>query len=534
MKFQRTPFGLITGTFLLIITCVGIALLGAQLWKMGGIDSEHFMIVAECLCFALWLRIYLFISDFAKTRNRNISGEKSHKCIRILTVVLLIFFFAACIVQIFFRTRQGEADISSFALTYDYPEVASYDASLAAASFPLTSLYVGMLRFLFSFLGNKAEVVFAFRTILQTIAGLFMFIRVRREAGKIAGLYVLIGMGILPFFIGEEDILSANTLAAVFATIILLFYSYGITGLWEKREKRKFLWAFGLSGVLGGFLGGYHPAFIAIFLSGLIGIWGIQRKGGSDHNKGISFGVFTLGWLCGLAASVFLIAYGNQCTFAKQFFLWVQPFENFSIPQMISVELSQNMVFDAIILILSLYAALHFICHKVSIGMVDAFMLILLSVYQFLGKADSTWGFLLCLLWINISGYGIFGFIDSEKAKEEEATEETAKEIEKNTKVTEEPTEEVADDVTDAEDVAEEEEIINEPDDGANEDIDELEECEDEEDEQEEKDKEIKFIPNPLPLPKEHERKEMDFLLDASDDDDYLVDISDRDDFDIL
>lgn len=374
-----------------------------------------------------------------------------------------------------------------------------------------TYVYLTLLHLVCLLFGNKIAAAVVLQVILQLMAFIFLYFAVRRLAGAVPALVMLAFAMLSPGLIRESGELSPGMLFLFFFAAVMAF------GAWLSSKGRP--WAFGLAGVLGGAVCYLDVSgiLLLVYILGLAFLKPDQEPAEKRKVRfGSSFQIWSLGgFLAGffvLIAADALFCGKNVGNILEAWMALYSPGE-FELPQALSAEgISGEVILLSCCLLPGIYS---FWCRKKKERFrIWIFMVILSGGLQCLQMTaeELDGSTLLYILLSVLAGVGIRE-IFSEPVKAPDHMEQT-------------PFKQ-----------AEEEEftILREFDkDRKTQDMQE-EKAENKERKEEEKaqKQQINYIENPLPLPKKHEKKVMDYKISCAVQDDFDFPVEDNDDFDL-
>lgn len=362
-----------------------------------------------------------------------------------------------------------------------------------------TWLYLQFLHILLLLLGNKAAVAVGVQIILQLLAGLALGCSVRRLAGKLAGVITVAFWMLSPYMADKALELSP---ACLF--LVLYVIAFGLIGIQLKRNRRNPA-VIVLLGILAGIVSCLDLFGFTLFLL-FAADFGVKREGREqlESKAGVFLGCGVFGGLLGFVGAIAGAALSCGREFMPMLRDWAESYQvkSFSLTTVLRAE---GFYVDFVLLFAFLAVGIYtFWCHKdferQGIWMGITFILTMLLGLQLLtantGSTAYLYGFLAVL-----AGVAAELMLAEEKAPAK-AAERAGTE------------KETAAEETFA--AAEEEESV----------------CEKMAAEEASR---LQLLENPLPLPKKHEHKVMDYRLKEMEEDNYDFDVyvSDEDDFDV-
>ena len=390
--------------------------------------------------------------------------------------------------------------------------------------------YTALLSTVFSFIGNKVMAGIVLQLVLQIIAMLFLYFALRLLTGSVTALCTVAFMAASPVFMADMCSLTPQGL-------YLLLYSIGLwfTGAYLKGEvktgyRKKGSYAIFL--LLGFYIGIVSYLDIVgvtlLFFAGM-GFIAVRKKTGDTERQrrkdrighknknihiGIQFAVIMAASVLAFAGLAELAALYTGRPFADILTSWISQYGNnislnYSIPQP-----DMRMAVSAAVYFTASFYAVGFIMNKNQKA--DAWILLLLALtaVSITGIGRMDYGIFAVAVWGVMAGLGIssIGETGNEKMVAfPDGKEQQAAVSGEDTGFLEE-----TDHIKAAGNEAGEKAEI------------------DEEPNNKDTVREIKFIENPLPLPRKHVKKEMDYGMEVSDERmEYDISADENDDFDI-
>lgn len=382
------------------------------------------------------------------------------------------------------------------------------DSVIAGNIHGASYVYTVLLSSVFSFMGNKVMAGIVLQLVLQILAMLFIYFAVRIIAGRIAALTVLGFMAFTTVFVSDIYRLEPQSLYLLFFAIGLWLTGLSLKGVYLQSYRQKACYAlFALLGIYIGIVAYLDILGIALFLFVGLGFLHKDRKNRKKEKAecaACSFGLQFLAVLAGMlfimALFLFLYARNSGQSFFHALSVWTGQY---------GIEIDTGRFFcffgmspfeSFIISFLSSFLIVGFWINKRQ--RTDAWMLLLIlytAAYTG-GAVKMETGSFAVVLWGVLAGFGIRSIGTEELI--ECTLELPAGECDTEAKDLEEGNGmEMIKDITI-------EELDAEP--------------------------KIRFIENPLPLPKKHVPREMNYGLDVTDEDlDFDVHTNEYDDFDL-
>ncbi len=478
--------------------------------------NEYVKIGVACLSFALTTGLFFLIRKLIEERWKD-TTENGMKRERVAEAVAVIFVFVAGIVLriLFLKNTGDEAAYFTWASVDGQP--------LMSVSHGAQQLYLGLLRGLFLFTGNKYMSGIILQIILQILMTLVWYLAVRKMAGQIASFVVATGIMLLPQSIHMGLVYSPKILYLLLFGFVLLLMS----GLWNRFNTQSELqWYSWLHTIVLGCAMGY---MIYLDITGMVLIvlvlftLAIQshpvEEPYTNIQKLLQILLVLLACVASLIGSFFVETLLKGGTLVSATDNWFNLFVCKGMPSldgfggMLSIDLSNSITALAAAAILFM-AALAFWVHKSKEMQMPwfavAIVLGILYACNFCA-ASMQCDYMFVLMILLMAGVGIRAiFIEKENKvavilpateSKESTSVATPVAMPAPTPVTVSQTTAVNSSVEPAAQVPE---------------------------------KKINYIENPLPLPKKHIKRTMGYRLDVPEEAmKYDIEVSDNDDFDL-
>ena len=380
--------------------------------------------------------------------------------------------------------------------------------SLPTVSHGASYLYTGMLSTLFSLFGNKQTVAIVMQIILQLAGILLFYFAVKNLAGR---MEAVISMAVLVFFPAmvkySFTLMPENLYFCLFSGMLFLIALY--KKFEEKRERKT-----GVSVILLALIGigiGYMSYLDVIGILLLVGacfvILAKKRKSGRNITY---ISVVSGASVVTLLAMFFAEAFFENATVFGAFFAWWNLyFTKFAWNYMIAGP-DVTLVCNLLICAGAAWCIFSFLRKKEDKGCFYMLSLVVLSLMVSFGSQNMSYQLLITAFWSVLAALGITSVMF---VKEKTVEAETAGNVLMVADVCEKETK--------TETVKTQMEEIH------------IENLENNDTENSEK-KSVQFIENPLPLPKKHVKKVMDYKFEPEEHlMKYDIEVSDDDDFDL-
>lgn len=436
----------------------------------------------------LWLiltgLLVLVVSVLTRRLPVKKAGSKRSALVAEGLVVVLLFavgcFLRAC----------GMTDAGSGTAYFELAKVAE-GQTVPAQMQGAVSVYLYLLHFVFWLFGNHFVAGIWLQIVLQMIAGFFFYRAVRKLSGVAASLVTLGFVMLGPLMVSQSLVLSPEMLFLAMYAIVLYLCVCCICG-----GKRR--WFCLLAGVAVSAVCYLDIMGISLLLMMLVGL--LLVRGGEEALSGrfVCAALCILG--CGGGFALFLLARSliSGQAFGEVFFTWWRLFcpTGFALPGMLDVY-NPSIEMLCLLLVMALGIFSFWCCYeeeRLSIWSCTAGLLLLIQSFG-MTTNELDGQLLLYIFFAVLSGCGAASVLSPLEEREEEKEEPAEKDV-----IPESKPKSV---------------VIHVP-------------------SKEAEAPKVKFIENPLPLPKKHVKKTLDYgLTESTDRDDFDFSVADDDDFDI-
>ncbi len=491
MTYRKTWFDYVlwavyAGVCVILLAYVGnriyVSYVGAPLATLG-----------TFLPFPLLLCIYVGIRLSSQAMRKKYHMSAHTAAITESLVVSVSFVFGLII-----RLREGllMAPIYESAPSFEPGEYYEMAVVRAGAESPalahgLSDLFVRSLRGVFSFLGNSMMAAMLFQILLQTLILLFAYLTVRKAAGRFAACTVLLLLAFSNVFIRKIYVIDpACMLLAVLTVGLWLVLSFVKESLGGKGGLGSLPGAAFL-GIVLGLLCYLEMGLLLLFLffAGLF--TGKMSGGGRKRLVGSLFLTLAgsaVGFLCAIGIDVSF----SGISFEQGFMTWMAPYLSVGMEARMSGAIGAAYPFFAVLFLLAAFLGFEFIRGSREQDFTLWFLpCILVSPAFFLDFSVVGFGGAALFFWTVMAALGLKNAVFGGQA---EALREKIEEI--NAAAVPIP---AANPVAAAS-----------------------------------AEKKPRFLENPLPLPKKHVKREMDYDYEVAETDmHYQVEVAEGDDFDL-
>lgn len=234
-------------------------------------------------------------------------------------------------------------------------------AESTALAHGLSDLFVRALRTVFFFLGNSMMAAVLFQIFLQLLALLFAYIAVRKAAGRFAACTVLILLAFSDAFIRKIYVIDPECmLLAVLLAGLCLVLGFVKASLFGKSGRGGFVQA-ALLGIVLGFLCylDFSALILFLFFAGLF--TGRQGEAGSRKRLAGYLSLALAGSAAGFFFSIWLDAFWSGVSFYQGMMAWAGPYFNLGMGARIFSVIGMEYPFFAILFLLASFLAFEFI-----------------------------------------------------------------------------------------------------------------------------------------------------------------------------
>ena len=285
--------------------CICFTKTTAALTKMAGLSVQYYFLFTAALVVFSLLLVYLPLKwIFSRT-----SWEEQRRRTKWDFILPIVFTAIAVGIRIFYGMSA-----SSFSETESY-EAASILAAnnLSPLSLNAANFYIWILALLFKAAGTKDTVCIILNLCLQAGTVLLLYPSVRKMAGRIPAITVSLTVSCLPLYVKLCFFAQPQNLVLFLAAFLIFFYSICITGLRSGKNSTKMPVLFLAAGIVTGVFCYLSVQLIAVGILGFFCILFIKIKEGKTR-KPACFLTFLLGILAGFALLMFweLFRYGFE------------------------------------------------------------------------------------------------------------------------------------------------------------------------------------------------------------------------------
>lgn len=487
MAFEKRMFSYIVWGLHGILACIGFAVILLKTLDATPLTNPYGQIGIVCLSFVLTACVFLLVRRIA-----NRCGGKGNSVRKAVAeaVVAVLLVAAGVTLRVLFLDKGMEE-----AAYFDMAQVNG--EAIPPLSYGAQYLYVRMLRALFYVVGNHFAAGVFLQITLQTVGALVFYLAVRRFSGASAGIVALAVLMFMP---------SASREALVYSPRMLYFLLFGIVLLMvgrmtARQKKDKFGWYGWLQTVLCG------AAIAAVtYLDGVglllfIPVFGLALAKGRKRLFS-QWGVVLVSFLAVLAVLFFADASLSGADFISVCRVWAASYVPQSPVLSDLVFLRENTVMELALLSVAAFVILlglpGFFCSRKEECQTPFMMLEIGLVLLCICRTDHVqvrYGYLMLAVFAAMAGAAaraVSAHGETGEAAEEKTVEESG--------VSQLPAA-----------VAALSEAVDPPAAGK-----------------------VKFIENPLPLPKKHVKKTMGYQREIPPEEmHYDVEVDENDDFDL-
>ena len=380
------------------------------------------------------------------------------------------------------------------------------DGALPSVSHGASYLYTGMLSGLFSLFGNKQGVGIVMQIMLQLAGILLFYFAVRNLAGRKEAVISMAVMTFAPAVVNDSfTLMPENLYFCLFSGMLFLIAAYK---KFEETKERKTVGTVLLL-VLLGIGAGYMTYLDVIGMLLLAGVcFVVMTKKRKNGRNMIYISVVSGVFVMTLTVMFFLEAFFEKTAVVSAFFSWWNLyFAKFAWNYMIAGP-DISLLGSLAVCAGAAWCIFSFLRKKEDNGCFYMLSIIVLAVFVSFGSQNMSYQLLVTAYWSVLAALGITSVMFG-KTKSVELVKEVVKVSAENEVQKKEKDIEIVE--LSAEEVSTENETSEYP-----------------------QKKPIQYIENPLPLPKKHVKKTMDYKFEPEAHlMKYDIEVSDDDDFDL-
>ena len=302
--------------FSYVIWLVYILLSGVVLFRLAGLTEEFFGggIYVEIIAFICALAIAgsmaLLLHLFAG-RNQNAKKKEAGVYILLEATLAILLLFVGLALRIRLMPEAGEQ-----AMYFEAAKVAD-GREIPWIVHGASYVYLLLLRFFFLFFGNKMIVGIWVQVVMQLLAALLLFFAARKFSGPLAALILLLFVSCSDAAVHDAVILSPRIL-------FLFFFALGISILCACKTKKLQPYLFLLCGILAGMIGWLDAGGLMLILIGTAVVFSEwEQKPGGMRRVGAEI-LLLAGGVAGFFGVVAVDVVCSQSTFEKVMYAWLQ------------------------------------------------------------------------------------------------------------------------------------------------------------------------------------------------------------------
>lgn len=446
--------------------------------------KESGLIVAVC---AVVLISFVCLLEWFFAQIHNNHNEKREKIVELIGFLLIIILFF--LIRVVLTPAINENAIKDSPYFQNAMILMNGTVNLTINS--MDEIYTAILSVFCRFLGNRSIAVVSLQMILQFFSLIFNYIAVKKISGRFAAIISCVGFTILPIFF--KDVVEVNILSLTFFTFTFLLWLLSLyKGILEKFKVKE-LYSIFLSFIIGYFF--YCDNIFASII--LVPIILCIISDFKNFRKIINIVLVILFEVIGFLLPVIIIACNKRTDIITYLTKFIE--NRFQIEIQLSV-MEKYVNYSYLIIVFALCICYIVMFFKTSHDEAHIFILIALVavvlLYCFHSAKVESYFYVLTDCFLVVTGTGVRNlFLTSKKVKD--LTNMEKKEVKEEVKE-----ESLEDFVSYFKENVDEDMLDNL---GNEEDSDTIIQ------EDNTSKKEIKYIENPLPLPKKHEKKEMDY-----------------------
>ena len=299
-----------------VIWLVYILLAGAALFRQaelieeilgGGIYAEILVAIAAlAMAGGAVLLLHLFVGKNQEAKKEGVSAY-----ILLEAVIAVMLLFVGLWLRIRLLPETGGQDVYfEIARVADGQEILRI---VHGASY----VYLILLRFFFLLLGNKMIVGIWAQIIMQLLAALLLFFGVRKFSGPLAALILL-------FFVTCSDVSVQDAVILSPRTLFLFLFALGIGTLCVCKTKKLQPCLFLLCGILAGMIGWLDAGGIILILIGAAVVFSEWEQKPDGIRRAAAAVLLLVGGAISFLGVVAVDVACSQSSFEKVLYAWLQ------------------------------------------------------------------------------------------------------------------------------------------------------------------------------------------------------------------
>lgn len=531
MSWKKSVFSRLVWVVYLLIIGTAMAFAGSAI--CGGIGVAEYIGGVAAVAYLLFAGLIVFVLRRTATKLKSISYGRGKDFQWIESILAALLFVAG----LFLRAKEMRADVDS-SVFLDLAYVSSDGQTIPWLAHGAVYFYIWTLRIVFLLLGNKAAMALWLQIMLQMLGVLLLYYAVRKMAGKLPAIMMLVFFMLSSYMVEKAIVPSPEMFYLLLFSIVLLYVSRGV--------DHAFRWLFWLlAGVMAALLI-YLDVAGLLLIPLMIGAIVTRRKEAKRKIKSGILGVVA-GLLLGVLSCVLVGALSSSKSVLGFMEEWMQLYR-FEEPQFAVILSEFDMVWLMGILLCLMAWGVFSPWHgrKTERFSIWIICLLVAALLQCLGifVEEMSGGIYIFLFSTILAGLGVresivvpveeISFAEAME-KKTISSDAAVKEQPKLQELGEKDATETKETLKDAKAAAEISQTTVEAKETLE--ADERSEEKQEQKQEPEETREIEYIENPLPLPKAHVKRVMDYELDFDPDYErdlggYDIYVPDDDDFD--
>lgn len=269
MSWKKNGFGYFVWACVSLLVCVTFAVGILYACSVNSVMSQIQIVGITCAAFLIIVGIFLCIF-FGAEKIRKAKWQVNGKALRCVEAgSLLIFFLLGIAIRIMTFLQMAGTSVTTSTLFMKAQVVAGQTA--VQSPHPLVTAYLNILHILFLLLGNKWQIVVVLQIVLQVLAACMIFAAIRKIAGRISGVLTFAAVMCLPRFYTMCEVPSAFHLFFFLFSIGFMVTCFGMSYFMETEKKKNGFFVCVILGILQGLLIMTHISFavLTVFLFAL-------------------------------------------------------------------------------------------------------------------------------------------------------------------------------------------------------------------------------------------------------------------------
>ena len=235
MKIKKTWFAYVIWLMVSCLLAVCFYESAKGVFQAFGVNEELYLaLCAGGICIGIVL-LFIVLHKLFINLNWEQSYEKNKKRNRVIETIILFLVFAVFMGMRIYQYGQMNKDAIVNSVWFQMAKVDGSSFLQTEQIWSLQGMYSLLLSTAFSFLGNRAEVVVYFQIALQAVVFFVSFAAIKRIAGYLAGIVTVLLYSLIPAFFSSVYEASPYNFILVLYSLSLLLFSFYANGI--KKGK---------------------------------------------------------------------------------------------------------------------------------------------------------------------------------------------------------------------------------------------------------------------------------------------------------